>query len=78
MATANLSGRVLADLITGTESELTALPMAVHRPRLWEIERLRWLGVRFVTRSRQGLLRRVELTGRYPERPALAQRLWDF
>ena len=78
VATANLSGRVLADLITETDSPLTRLPMTRHRSRAWEPEPLRWLGVTFVTRSRQKLLREVERTGRYPEKPTLAQRLWDF
>jgi glycine/D-amino acid oxidase-like deaminating enzyme len=77
VATANLSGRVLADLITETDSDLTRLPMTAHRSRQWEPEPLRWLGVTFVRRGRQKLLEEVERTGRYPERPTLAQRLWD-
>jgi glycine/D-amino acid oxidase-like deaminating enzyme len=36
VATANLSGRVLADLITETDSPLTRLPMTTHQPRQWE------------------------------------------
>ena len=78
VATANLSGRVLADLITGIDSPLTQLPMVTHRSQNWEPEPLRWLGVKFVTRGRQKLLRQVELTGAYPEKPTLAQRFWDF
>ena len=31
VATANLAGRVLADLITGAESDITALPCVNHR-----------------------------------------------
>jgi glycine/D-amino acid oxidase-like deaminating enzyme len=45
VAAANLAGRTLADLITGTESELTRLPWAGHRSRRWEPEPLRWLGI---------------------------------
>ena len=45
VAAANLAGRTLADLITGTESELTRLPWAGHRSRPWEPEPLRWLGI---------------------------------
>jgi len=41
----NLAGRTLADLITGTGSELAALPWVGHRSREWEPEPLRWLGV---------------------------------
>jgi hypothetical protein len=78
VATANLAGRVLADLITERDTDLTHLPMTRHRPRQWEPEPLRWLGVTFVRRSRQKLLETVERTGRYPDRPTLAQRLWEF
>lgn len=46
VATANLAGRTLADLILGRDSSLTALPWVNHRSRRWEPEPLRWLGVR--------------------------------
>jgi glycine/D-amino acid oxidase-like deaminating enzyme len=78
VATANLSGRVLADLITETDSELTRLPMTKHESKSWEPEPLRWLGVKFVTSSRKRMMRKVERTGEYPKRPTLAQRIWDF
>ncbi len=45
VATANLAGRTLAHLITGTESSLTSLPWVNHRSRRWEPEPLRWLGI---------------------------------
>jgi len=77
VATANLTGRVLADLITGTESELTALPMTIHRPRLWEPEPLRWLGITLVRWSLARLERTAEKKGRYPDKPTLAQRIWQ-
>ena len=44
VGTSNLAGRTLADLITGTPSDLTALPWVNHRSRRWEPEPLRWLG----------------------------------
>ena len=44
VSTTNLAGRTLADLITGRDSELTALPWVGHRSRTWEPEPLRWLG----------------------------------
>lgn len=78
VATANLSGRVLADLITETDSDLTRLPMTTHPGRTWEREPIRWAGVTFVRRGRQRLLTQVERTGRYPKKPTLAQRLFDF
>jgi glycine/D-amino acid oxidase-like deaminating enzyme len=45
VATSNLAGRTLADLITGTESPLAGLPWVGHRSRHWEPEPLRWLGI---------------------------------
>ncbi|WP_144121951.1 NAD(P)/FAD-dependent oxidoreductase [Catellatospora sichuanensis] len=45
VAAANLAGRTLADLITGTESTLTVLPWVNHRSPRWEPEPLRWLGI---------------------------------
>jgi glycine/D-amino acid oxidase-like deaminating enzyme len=45
VATSNLAGRTLAQLITGRESDLTQLPWVGHRSRDWEPEPLRWLGV---------------------------------
>ena len=45
VGTTNLAGRTLADLITGTQSELTRLPWVGHRSPDWEPEPLRWLGL---------------------------------
>ncbi len=44
VATSNLAGRTLSDLITGTRSELTTLPWVNHHSRRWEPEPLRWMG----------------------------------
>ncbi|MEX1158776.1 MAG: hypothetical protein WEC79_07600, partial [Thermomicrobiales bacterium] len=78
VATANLSGRVLADLITEADSELIQLPMTRHQPIDWEPEPLRWLGYSIVRRGRYRADEQVERTGRYPEQPGIAQRLWDL
>ncbi|BDV31845.1 NAD(P)/FAD-dependent oxidoreductase [Microbacterium terricola] len=45
VATTNLAGRTLADLVLGRETELLRLPWVGHRARRWEIEPLRWLAV---------------------------------
>jgi glycine/D-amino acid oxidase-like deaminating enzyme len=45
LATTNLAGRTLADLILGTGSDLTRLPWVNHRSPDWESEPLRWLGI---------------------------------
>jgi glycine/D-amino acid oxidase-like deaminating enzyme len=44
VGTANLGGRTLADLITGTATDLVTLPWVNHRSKAWEPEPLRWLG----------------------------------
>ena len=46
VATTNLAGRTLADLITGRDTDLTRLLWVGHRSRRWEPEPLRWLGIR--------------------------------
>ena len=45
VATTNLAGRTLADLIAGADSEITRLPWVGHRSPRWEPEPWRWLGV---------------------------------
>jgi glycine/D-amino acid oxidase-like deaminating enzyme len=45
VATTNLAGRTLADLVTGADSDLVSLPWVNHRSRAWEPEPLRWLGI---------------------------------
>ncbi len=45
VATANLAGRTLADLVTGADTDLVTLPWVNHRSRRWEPEPLRWLGI---------------------------------
>ena len=44
LSTTNLAGRTLADLITGTASDLTTLPWVGHRSPRWEPEPLRFAG----------------------------------
>jgi len=44
VATSNLAGRTLADLICGRATDLTRLPWVGHQSPPWEPEPLRWLG----------------------------------
>lgn len=46
VASANLAGRTLCDLALGRDSRLTHLPIVNWTGRRWELEPLRWLGVR--------------------------------
>ncbi|MFD9301618.1 NAD(P)/FAD-dependent oxidoreductase [Streptomyces sp. NPDC060048] len=45
VATSNLAGRTLRDLVLGGATDLTTLPWVNHRVRRWEPEPFRWLGV---------------------------------
>lgn len=76
VATSNLSGRVLSDLITGKNTDLTRMPMLNHHSPNWEPEPLRWMGATFVRKSLQRVERQAEKTGRYPDKPTIAQRIW--
>jgi glycine/D-amino acid oxidase-like deaminating enzyme len=45
VATTNLAGRTLTDLVLGQDTDLTRLPWVGHRSPRWEPEPLRWLGM---------------------------------
>ncbi len=69
VATTNLAGRTLSDLITGTDSEITRLPWVGHRSPRWEPEPLRWLGVNAGLQAMSWADRQEARTGR-PSRAA--------
>lgn len=48
VATTNLAGRTLRDLLLRRDTELTALPWVNWRVRRWEPEPLRWIGVQLM------------------------------
>jgi len=75
VATTNLAGRTLADLITGADSALTRLPWVGHRSRRWEPEPLRWLGMNAALRVMAGADHAEARTGRPSRRAALMTRL---
>ena len=54
VATTNLAGRTLAELITGRTTDLARLPWVDHRSRRWEPEPLRWLGINGALRVTAG------------------------
>jgi glycine/D-amino acid oxidase-like deaminating enzyme len=64
VGTTNLSGRTLADLITGTSTPLTTLPWVGHRSKRWEPEPFRWLGINTMVALPIGADRKEERTGR--------------
>jgi glycine/D-amino acid oxidase-like deaminating enzyme len=69
VSTTDLAGRTLADLITGTDSEITRLPWVDHRSPRWEPEPLRWLGVNAGLQTMSWADREETRTGR-PSRAA--------
>ncbi len=75
VAASNFGGRTLADLITGTESEFTLLPVVGQQSKPWEPEPLRFLGVRYVQRAMQKLDEKAARTGRTPGGKSLAERM---
>jgi glycine/D-amino acid oxidase-like deaminating enzyme len=77
VATANLAGRTLADLIVRRDSELVGLPWVGHETRPWEPEPLRWLATEGVERL-LGRLDRAESSGdRRPRWAPLVERLQE-
>jgi glycine/D-amino acid oxidase-like deaminating enzyme len=60
VSTTNLTGRILAELISGKRTELSALPVAERQSPLWEVEPLRWLAVRYM----QNAFRRIDQAGK--------------
>ena len=67
VATTNLAGRTLADLVLCRETDLTTLPWVGHRSPNWEPEPIRWLSIRTSLRLPAGADRFEQRTGR-PER----------
>jgi len=75
VSSTNLAGRTLTDLVTGTMSPLTALPVVNHRSRNWEIEPFRWIGVRYAQWALGRLDERSQRTGKPPTGRSLAERI---
>ncbi|MFM9106618.1 MAG: NAD(P)/FAD-dependent oxidoreductase [Chloroflexota bacterium] len=75
VATSNLFGRIMADLVTGTASDLTKLPTVNHRSPEWEPEPFRFLGIRYVQEGMMNLDRAAESTGQPPTGKTLVERL---
>ncbi len=75
VATANLFGRILTDLIWGEVTALTQLPTINHRSPRWEPEPLRWLGIRYAQEGFARLDRDAERTGKAPTGRTLVERI---
>ncbi|CAB4362317.1 MAG: FAD-dependent oxidoreductase [Actinobacteria bacterium] len=64
VGTTNLAGRTLADLITGTDSDLVTMPWVGHRSRRWEPEPFRYLGINSLMVLPKNTDHREQRTGR--------------
>jgi glycine/D-amino acid oxidase-like deaminating enzyme len=73
VATTNLAGRTLADLVAGKDTALTRLPWVNRRSPRWEPEPLRWLGANAALHGMAYADRTEARTGR----PTLVGRLVD-
>ena len=74
VATSNLAGRTLADLILRRETDLLRLPWVGHQSRRWEPEPLRWIGANLGLRVMSSADREEERTGRPSRRAKLFSR----
>jgi glycine/D-amino acid oxidase-like deaminating enzyme len=70
VATANLAGRTLADLVLERDSDISKLPWVQHRSPKWEPEPVRWFAV-------NGMARLAALADRYENRRNRPARLID-
>ncbi|HEV3473032.1 MAG TPA: FAD-binding oxidoreductase [Actinomycetota bacterium] len=75
VATTNLAGRTLRDLILGADTELIRLPWVGHRSPRWEPEPLRWLGINTMIRVMASADRKEARTGKATSRGDFAKRL---
>ena len=73
VASANLAGRTLRDLILARDTELTALPWVGRQPRRWEPEPIRWTAINGL----YALYRRADRSEHRRGRPSIAARLLD-
>lgn len=64
-----VAGRIIADVLTRGDSELTRLPWVRPRPRRWEPEPLRWIGA-------NGLYRAYSMADRMEARSTSSQTAW--
>lgn len=61
VSTTNLTGRIVAELISGTTTELSQLPIAQRYSPPWEPEPLRWMAVRYM----QDAFMRIDMAARH-------------
>jgi glycine/D-amino acid oxidase-like deaminating enzyme len=75
VATAQLAGRTLAELVAGVDSERTSLPWVQHHWRRWEPEPLRWIGINTGLAMAKAADRQEERSGAPSTLAAIGNRL---
>ena len=75
VATTNLAGRTLSDLIRGEDTELTRLPWVNHKSKLWEPEPFRWLGVNASLKAMASADEAEARSGRPSRRASLVKKI---
>ncbi|HKN93485.1 MAG TPA: hypothetical protein VJU60_04060, partial [Thermoleophilaceae bacterium] len=73
VAAANISGRTLADLVLGRDTDLVTLPWVGHRSRSWEPEPLRYLASSAIVRTLARADGKEDRTGRRALRTVLVK-----
>lgn len=74
VSTTNLTGRILAELVSGCRTELSQLPIAQRQSPQWEHEPLRWLAVRYM----QNAFQRMDEAGKQGRRKPLDSFVAEF
>ena len=74
LVSTSLAGRTLADLITGSDSDLTRLPWVGHGSRRWEPEPLRFVAARGIAAVLSSVDATEDRTGRPARRAAIVRR----
>ncbi|TMS52418.1 FAD-binding oxidoreductase [Mycobacterium sp. DBP42] len=75
VATSNLAGRIVRNLLLDTPDELDQLPVVNHRSKKWEVEPFRWLGVNAGLQAAAAADVEEKLTGKPSRVSALLENL---
>jgi len=75
VATSNLAGRTLRDLITEQRTDLTRLPWIGHHSRRWEPEPFRFIGVNLAVKAWASADKAEARTGKPAKRAAYMEKL---
>lgn len=75
VATSNLAGRIIRNLLLDKPDDLNSLPIVDHRSPRWEVEPFRWLGVNAGLRAASAADVEESVTGRPSKIAAMLEKL---